>query len=52
MTQPHSSEQEPAPTTARMGVWTVLLLVILSGVFLYFRYGSQVNPLLYLEPAR
>ena len=52
MTQPFSSEQESAPSSARAGFWAVLLLVVIAGVILYFLYGSHVNPLLYLEPAR
>ena len=52
MNQPSPAELETAPTPARVAVWLVLLVVLVSGIFLYFRFGSAVNPLLYLEPAR
>ena len=49
---PFQTEPEPAPSIGRMTMWIVLLLVLIAGLVLYFRFGTQVNPLLDLESVR
>jgi len=53
MTQPFTNEQpESAPSFWGLVTWAGLLLVLLAGLALYFRFANQVNPLLHLDPAR
>ena len=53
MTQPFSAEQqESAPSFWGMATWIAILVLLLAGLVLYFRFGDQVNPLLYLDSAR
>ena len=52
MTQPATPEHDTIPSVSGLAIWGVLLIALLLGLVLYFRYGSQVNPLLHLDSLR
>ena len=48
MTSPDPRDSERVPA-GRLALWVVLVAVILLGIYLYFRHGRAITPLMGLE---